>query len=131
VQVLLGFTVLAVLQAHGTHYQVQILIETVLAHVLVHKELSFGCEVVPEAELGVVEPLLGVGIIFFIAYKEILNIPLGMLIILNEVILTSKSSGIFRISLYAMKKMIPTPKSGSTTPSSASGTTSQPKLSSL
>lgn len=71
-----------------------------LGNVFVHEELGLGCNIVPQAELGIVKPLLRIFVIFFIAYKDILNVPFSVLIILNEIVLMSKSLELIIFSFF-------------------------------
>lgn len=60
VDVMMGLLIVAILQVHGAHYQIKVLIKHGLLDVVFHEEFGFVFHVVLEAELGIVEPLLWV-----------------------------------------------------------------------
>ena len=94
--VVIGWLIVAILQVHGPHYQVEVLSEDSFLDVIFFEEFSFFFHIVFEAKLGISEPHLWVinrigWRLLHLINESILQIPFGMLTISSKVILLLKS----------------------------------------
>lgn len=97
---LICFFILTILQAHGSHDQVQPRVKANDTDILVHQKLSFFCHLIAEAELSIIKPLdwiiLLIWVILQIIFKQYIDVlkssqihdvPLGVLMVAQQVIL--------------------------------------------
>lgn len=98
------FFILTILQVHSTHYQVQPRVKADYTNILVHEKLSFFSHVIAEAELSIVKPLDWIILLIWVILQIILkqyidllkspqidNVPLGMLMISEQIVLVGQS----------------------------------------
>lgn len=90
VQISLSLLVHAILQVERAHEEIHVLVKANNIHVLVHEQLGVGCLVVLQAELCVVKPLLRIFFIGFTVSEEVLDVPLGMLVVTNQIVLSTE-----------------------------------------